>query len=868
LARKDSRKQNRPRPARPAGPHFGARLPGWLRSDGAGRWLVVALALLVVLGVTYPEPMFQGRVFLSADSSNADAFAAVGDASLAEGHYPLWNPYLFAGMPTFGSLAYAKFLYPPSVLFNFLQGTLGFAPMTWLLGHLLFGGLGMAWLLSRWRLPVAALVLGAVVWLLFPRIVAWGVHGHGTKLGAAMYLPWLVGWALRVLDGRSWRAVGMTGLLLGLQLLRGHVQITYYSLLVVGWLGLWATLFPFEEQTRQLVARVRWLRLGQLVLGLVLGFMIGGIMLLPVHEYAGISIRGQDTAGGGGVGLEYATGWSLAPSETGTFVLPAAAGFGKATYMGAMPFTDYPNYFGILLLLLAAAAWWHRARSLVLALGLMALLAVFVSFGNFGFGLYELLYNYLPFFNKFRVPSMILVVVAFALAILAARGAAAWAASLPGRSGSAGEIPFGRPVVLPAVTAGIGVLLLVLGASGAVRESYLGGLREMAAGTGKQVVDVLLQEAWYLQKSSLIRIGLLLMTAGAALWASVRNARFMGSLLVWVMVVLLAMDLGGVNKLIVHPEQGLKAVARTADGRGTLVDAGPLLREPGPAREQLQGPEAQALALAVGHDRVWPLGAQGSANTWMADGIRSLGGYHPAKLAQYEQIRKRLYDQQPAGHLANWLGGRVIAFERPFSPQDLEFLRQTGVGPVDQPVQNKAPYFYTNRAALPRARLVDDWRPVDALPEKDALAPFLDGIQGGSIAYGELVHLDRQPDPAPRKGEEPLPEPVFVTDGLDEVVLEVDSPRAALLLLADMNAPGWQVSVDGQDRQLLTADLVLRAVALDEGRHTVRFHYSDPAVSRGLALTLTGGVLVLAALLGPMIMERRNRKAGGIPVHE
>jgi hypothetical protein len=192
LARKDSRKQNRPRPARPAGPHFGARLPGWLRSDGAGRWLVVALALLAVLGVTYPEPMFQGRVFLSADSSNADAFAAVGDASLAEGHYPLWNPYLFAGMPTFGSLAYAKFLYPPSVLFNFLQGTLGFAPMTWLLGHLLFGGLGMAWLLSRWRLPVAALVLGAVVWLLFPsrnRPGSWwpGCAGYA-------WASWFWGW--------------------------------------------------------------------------------------------------------------------------------------------------------------------------------------------------------------------------------------------------------------------------------------------------------------------------------------------------------------------------------------------------------------------------------------------------------------------------------------------------------------------------------------------------------------------------------------------------------------------------------------------------------------------------------------------------
>ena len=120
-------------------------------------------------------------------------------------------------------------------------------------------------------------------------------------------------------------------------------------------------------------------------------------MLLPVHDYAGISIRGQDTAGGGGVGLDYATGWSLAPAELGTFVLPAAAGFGKATYLGHMPFTDYPNYFGLLLsaaggrgLVAGAAAAW------CLALAVMALLAVLVSFGNFGFGLYELLYGCCP----------------------------------------------------------------------------------------------------------------------------------------------------------------------------------------------------------------------------------------------------------------------------------------------------------------------------------------------------------------------------------------------------------------------------------------------------------------------------------------
>ena len=174
----------------------------------AGVWLIVA--------VLYPGPVFEGLTFRSADAGNADAFARVGDASLARGHYPLWNPYLFGGMPTFGSLAYVRGLYPPAAVFTFLQNDLGLPPLTWMLGHLLFGGLGMVWLLSRWKLPAPALLLGAALFLLFPQVVAWGVHGHGSKLGAAMYLPWIVGWTLRAMDGAGPRAIGMLGLLVGL----------------------------------------------------------------------------------------------------------------------------------------------------------------------------------------------------------------------------------------------------------------------------------------------------------------------------------------------------------------------------------------------------------------------------------------------------------------------------------------------------------------------------------------------------------------------------------------------------------------------------------------------------------------------------
>ncbi len=339
------------------------RRPSWAMP------LATALAVLVLLAILYPGPLLRGDVFLSADAQNSDALRQVGDAGRREGSYPLWNPYLFIGMPTFGSLAYTPGLYPPPLVLEFLHDTLGMPPLTWMLAHLLFGGLGMVWLLGRWPLPPAARLLGAVGWLFFAGTVAWGVHGHGTKLGAAMYLPWLAGLAWEVLTRGSLRAVALAGLLLGLQVLRGHVQITYYTLLLLGWLAAWNLAWPLDslgmrgaEPKPPLALRAR--RAGLLAGAIVLGLLVGAVMLLPVREYAAMSTRGQGDAGGG-AGFQYATAWSLGAREVVTLVQPGAVGFGKATYLGPMPFNDYPNYFGWLWLLLAAAAWWSGRRSLV-----------------------------------------------------------------------------------------------------------------------------------------------------------------------------------------------------------------------------------------------------------------------------------------------------------------------------------------------------------------------------------------------------------------------------------------------------------------------------------------------------------------------
>lgn len=814
------------------------------------RWLVLALAVWLLVAVVYPGPVFQGLTFRSADAGNADAFARVGDAAAARGESAKWNPYLFAGMPTFGSLAYVPGLYPPAALFSFLQGSLGLPPLTWMLGHLVFGGLGMVWLLSRWKLPVSSLLLGAALFLFFPQVVAWGVHGHGSKLGAAMYLPWIVGWTLRVLDGAGPRAIGMLGLLTGLQLLRGHFQITYYTLAVAGWVALWGTIRPFEAALESVAGTVRWRRFGGFAAGLALGFLVGAVLLVPVKQYAGISTRGQDTQGGGGVGLEYATGWALAPSETGTFILPAAAGFGGGSYLGNMPFNDYPNYFGLLWLAIAACAFARGGRSLWGALVAVSVLSVFVSFGTSGFGLYELLYKAAPFFNKFRVPSMILVVPAFALAILAARGAARL-----GREG----VPAARPLLAPIALGLVGVLMLAGGGASLFEGAYKSGLQGLAAAAGKQPYPALVAAAWGLQKASFVRIGLVLLAAAGALAFAVRNAAFRQRGLAWVLLALACVDLLGVDRLIVHPEQGLLAHAG-GQAAANPPSAGPLLTAPSAGDRLAPGTGAATLAAALGHDRIWPLGEHQQRNTWMADGIRSLGGYHPAKLASYEAIRSRLYSEQPAGRLASWLGARLVVLDGELDPRQLPLLAQIGCEVEPDPIRAGDVVAYRNRSALPRARLVSRWEPAPA-GGRAALGPFLDGVQAGRIDVRGTVRLDAAPDPAPAPTDAPLPTPEFVTDGLDQVAVRTNTATPAVLVLADMAAPGWSAEVDGRAAKLLTADLALRAVAVPAGPHTVTFRYRDESYRAGLTLTVIGVILTLG-LVAFSFLPRRWLPAG------
>ena len=86
--------------------------------------------------------------------------------------------------------------------------------------------------------------------------------------------------------------------------------------------------------------------------------------------------------------------------------------------------------------------------------------------------------------------------------------------------------------------------------------------------------------------------------------------------------------------------------------------------------------------------------------------------------------------------------------------------------------------------------------------------------------------------------------------------LRVQSPRPAVLVLADLHWPGWRVTVDGEQRPVFRADYLFRGVAIEPGDHVVEFSYAPGSLRLGAVLSL----VTLGALIG--FVARRRRPAG------
>ncbi|MBD3334674.1 MAG: hypothetical protein GF355_04080, partial [Candidatus Eisenbacteria bacterium] len=720
------------------------------------------------------------------------------------GTLPLWCPAIFSGMPSYGS-----FIYTPAAahhLFDLLMRPFpGHRGARYFLAMLL-GGWALYALGLRLGLTPLAATGGALLFVLTPYMMGVIQAGHSTKLRALYHVPLLFLGVELLLRRPGPAAAAFLALALALLGWTRHPQIAYLAVMT-------AALYA--------LARLIWLRppawrgkgwlLGAAMV-VVAALLAGGMLLDPVasvREYAPYSVRGdpgvfaaeEDVSGG--TPWDYATAWSFHPKELISFLVPEWFGLEGSTYWGEMPFTQSTHYFGVVALALAVAALILRRERRLWIWTALALVVLVIGFGRHVPLLYRPMFLFLPYFNKFRVPSMIYALLPLLLLPVVGAGlrmlqdetlpGAHHPAPPRGRQGGAAKRAEGRRAAKPKkgqtparpphgwilyATVGCGILLLIwLAAGAAVTESLAVAApgeegwfqRAGDAGRfGRQVLPALMERRQEMFQVGMARTLFLLTLLGVVM--ELRRRRLLpGFWAALLALVLLVGDVWVVGKRFqrLEPKQAVEAAI-----------------EPDATLRYLDEQE--------GSFRFLPLDASGS-NQHAALGLQSIMGYQPAKLRVYQ-------DLIDAGGLQSlpvldMLQTRYLVADRSADIPGFERVRE-GERIV-----------YQRTVDLPRVWLVEevqtltDARAVLERMSRGDYAPFTTALTAGDspLAAG-----------ARSAGTAEL---LSWSAHTLEVGVVVEPPGPGLLVFSEVvYPPGWRVTVDGEVGAIHTVNHCVRAV--------------------------------------------------------
>ena len=199
--------------------------------------------------------------------------------------------------------------------------------------------------------------------------------------------------------------------------------------------------------------------------------------------------------------------------------------------------------------------------------------------------------------------------------------------------------------------------------------------------------------------------------------------------------------------------------------------------------------------------------------------------------------------------------------------QDLQVLRNLAAYPRAWVVHRARVIKPTaGSSANDRARVMDEILYQDDIlwsdPRRDVIDPHrVAWIEAGAVAAGDMRRAFSQADANPSE----LPR--ITSRGSEFVALDVNMRSAGLLVLADVYYPDWTLTVDGQPRDILCVNRMMRGALLSAGKHHLIFRYRPQSVYWGAVLSILGIGLLGAFQFWAVRTDRATRNAvpAGIP---
>ena len=808
---------------------------------------LLAIVGFVVISFIYASPLLQGKRLGLHDIQMASASAKeLNDFHKQTGEWAWWTNSMFGGMP--GYMIAGGY---PNSWSSWIGATfIGLFPAP---ANVLIALMLGFFVLMR--------ILKANIWISFFGSVAYafGTYGllfleagHISKIIAIAIAPAVLASFIAVFRGRYWLGIAMTTFFMGLEMYANHPQITYYLFFLLGFYVIFETYLHVKKGNFSGLLKAYAI----ILLCSVIGVATRGMYLWNTLTYTKETTRGKSELTLGninrsadGLDKDYAFGNNyafgkietlslLAPNFVGgssngnlgtsseTYKMLIGKGVDESTarqfssnlplYFGPQGYTSGPNYSGIIILFFfILSLFLLKKDGLRYVLLATAVLYLFIAWGSYFSGFNYFMFDYFPYFNKFRDSKMILTL----LHLCFVAGAMLGLKKIVDAHLSFTEIK--KPLLYS--LGGLVVVIVISYFSLDFRsEGDADLVKNIAQANGQDFANSfltsLIADRQSVVFSDILRSLFLLAAAGGLIWAYATK-KIKENVFVIVVGTLTILDLILVDKRYVNnsdfrPKSSINQSYT-----------------PTPADEQIlqdKDPDFRVIDLAT-NQGFW-------ADATISYFHKSIGGYHGAKLKRMQELYENAMVKD----------GKL----------NFPILNMLNTKYIISPGQNGEPIAQRNPDALGNAWFVNEVRIVKNSDEEIQL---MNNFNPRAVAFVDQkfkAYLDGKT----------LKQDTTATIQLTEykpnaLTYESNSASSQVAVFSEVYYRGnedWKSFIDGQEVPHFRADYVLRSIVVPAGKHKIAFKFEPKSVVIGTKIDLFASILFVLLVVGGLVMDYRK----------
>lgn len=825
------------------------------------QWLpdVLVVILFAVLSYAYFYPAVSEDRILYRHDASAGRGAGQEQTEYLEktGERTRWTNSLFGGMPTY-QLAPSYDSQDTLIGISWLY-RLGLPEFVWYVFVYL---LGFYILLRAFDFRQHLAALGSIIWAFSSYFFIIIAAGHIWKVYALAYLPPMIAGIVLAYRGKYLWGLVVTALFAALEIYANHVQMTYYYLFII----LFMVIAYLVDAIRNKKLAHFWKATAVCAAGALIGICLNLSNLYHTWQYSKESMRGKselvkantENQTSSGLDRDYITQWSYGIDETWTLLIPNAKGgahqikLGEDAdamakvdpqfqqivaqwyqYWGEQPFTAGPVYVGAFVMMLFILGCFIVKGPMKWALLAATILSILLSWGKHFMPLTNFFIDFVPMYAKFRTVSSILVIAEFTIPLLAIMALK--------RLVDEPELIRTRRtsiylIVSFVLTAGLAWIFRLMPTaffdfistadtaqlSQYVPQEYLAPILDSIS---KARVEVF--------KSDCMRSAWIIVIGTVLLFLYKAN-KLKAPYMVGAILVLCLVDMWQINKRYLYDEMFVDKTVREQ----------PI---------KMSAAEEQILKDKSLDYRVLNLASNTFNENETSFYLKSIGGYHAAKLRRYQEMIDAYISKEMSGVFSGLTSaqGDITKVNGDSIWPVLNMLNaKYFILPLQSgqtvPVQN--PYTYGNAWFVDKVNYVDNANQEIDMVGKLNLRHEVVADKKFAEQLGESVKQDSTSI-------------VTITSyEPNKLVYDVHSDKGGVVVFSEIYYPGWTATVDGEEVELGRVNYILRALNVKPGNHKVELSFFPKSVDITETVAYVAYGILLLVVLFLIFMEWKKRK--------